>query len=173
MQDTVMTIIAIILAGILLFIFPLMAVAERNNDISQTIAEKAVTDFVNEVATTGAITTQNYQKLLTTLSSTGNSFDVELEHKQLDENVGKKTQFTNNKVIGENISISKHTEAIAEQLAETGVYNLKAGDTISAKAINNNRTLAQTLRAPFDPAGSSNKEIVASASSIVTVTGNR
>ena len=33
MQDTLMTIIAIVVAGILLFIFPLLAVSERNNDI--------------------------------------------------------------------------------------------------------------------------------------------
>lgn len=173
MQDTVMTIIAILLAGILLFIFPLMAVAERNNDISQSIAEKAVTDFINEVASTGAITTQSYQKLVNNLASTGNTFDVELEHKQIDENIGKKTQWTNNKVIGENTSISKNTETISEQLQEKGTYNLTAGDTVSAKVKNSNRTIAQTFRSMFDPSGADNKEITAAASAVVTATGNR
>ena len=55
MQDTLMTIIAIVVAGILLFIFPLLAVSERNNDIAQTIAKKAVSDFVSEVSTTGSV----------------------------------------------------------------------------------------------------------------------
>lgn len=40
MQDTAMTILAIVVAGLLLFIFPLMAVSERNNDIAQTVAKK-------------------------------------------------------------------------------------------------------------------------------------
>ena len=86
MQDTVITIIAILVAGVLLFIFPIMAVAERNNDISQSITEKAVADFVTEVASSGSITSQNYSKLVNTLSTTGNTYDVERLTKMLVKN---------------------------------------------------------------------------------------
>ena len=99
MQDTVMTIIAIIVAGILLFIFPLLAVSERNNDIAQTIAKKAVADFVSEVSTTGSVTLEQYNKLLSSLNTTGNTYNVAMEVKKVDANIGKKSQWVNGNVV--------------------------------------------------------------------------
>ncbi|MBB1523407.1 MAG: hypothetical protein HG467_004245 [Clostridiales bacterium] len=173
MQDTVITIIAILVAGVLLFIFPIMAVAERNNDISQSITEKAVADFVTEVASSGSITSQNYSKLVNTLSTTGNTYDVEMEVKKIDENVGKKSQWVNNKVIGENQQYSINTSQISESLKNRGVYNLKAGDTFSVKVKNSNKTLAQNFRSLINPAGTDKSEISAQESSVVTATGAR
>ena len=48
MSDTVMTIVAIALAAILMFIFPLMSTADRSDDISQQLAQSAVTDAVDQ-----------------------------------------------------------------------------------------------------------------------------
>ena len=42
MSDTLMTIVAIVLAAILMFIFPLMTMADRADDVAQTQAEKKV-----------------------------------------------------------------------------------------------------------------------------------
>ena len=125
MQDTVMTIIAIIVAGILLFIFPLLAVSERNNDIAQTIAKKAVADFVSEVSTTGSVTLEQYNKLLSSLNTTGNTYNVAMEVKKVDANIGKKSQWVNGNVVGENVQYSVYTEQISKSLEETGSYNLR------------------------------------------------
>ena len=85
MQDTVMTIIAIIVAGILLFIFPLLAVSERNNDIANYYSNKGtdisrglgsfVGDFAGMIA--GGIVVL-YTVLLEKSSHLRNSFFEEI-----------------------------------------------------------------------------------------------
>ena len=73
MGDSFITIIAIFLAAILMFIFPLMAVSERTDDVSQLVAETATTDFVDNVRSTGKLTIDGYDKFVSQLASTGNS----------------------------------------------------------------------------------------------------
>ena len=41
------TIIAIALAGILMFVFPLMTIADRNDDIAQQAVQKKTVEFVD------------------------------------------------------------------------------------------------------------------------------
>ena len=56
MSDTLITVIAIALAAVLMFVFPLMTMSDRTDDVSQLAVETATTDFVDEVRTTGKIT---------------------------------------------------------------------------------------------------------------------
>ena len=53
MSDTLITIVAILLAAILMFIFPMMSVAERSDDVSQLSVQTAVNEFVDNSRTTG------------------------------------------------------------------------------------------------------------------------
>ena len=55
MGDTTITIIAIFLAAILMFVFPLMAMSDRTDDISQLSVQTATTEFVDNVRTTGVL----------------------------------------------------------------------------------------------------------------------
>ena len=48
MSDSLITIVAIFLAAILMFVFPLMSVAERGDDISQLSVQTATNEFVDE-----------------------------------------------------------------------------------------------------------------------------
>ena len=89
MDDTPVDVIGIILAAIIMFIVPLILISERNDDLSQMIASSATADFVNNVVKTGKITTDNYQNLVLSLQSSGNSYDIDLEVKILDENASK------------------------------------------------------------------------------------
>ena len=91
MGDSFITIIAIFLAAILMFIFPLMSISERTDDISQLSVQTATTDFVDKVRTTGKLTLDDYDKFVQTITATGNSFDVEMQAQILDENPGVKT----------------------------------------------------------------------------------
>ena len=49
MGDSLVTIIAIFLAAILMFVFPLMALSERTDDISQLAVQTGTTEFVDNV----------------------------------------------------------------------------------------------------------------------------
>ena len=46
MSDTLITIIAIFLAAVLMFIFPLMSVTERNDDIAQSVVQTATSELL-------------------------------------------------------------------------------------------------------------------------------
>ena len=116
MSDTVMTIVAIALAAILMFIFPLMSTADRSDDISQQLAQSAVTDAVDQIRSTGRITMDDYQALYNSLIATGNSFEIEISVSVLDENSGKKTTQTSPTKVGENYSYTEYTSQIQTKL---------------------------------------------------------
>lgn len=149
MSDTLITVVAILLAAILMFIFPLLSVSERSDDISQLSVQTATTEFVDNSRAIGKITMNNYTKLITTIAATGNAYDVEMEVQVLDENIGKKTAWTQGTVIGENVSYSVYTSQIVEVLENEGTYVMKEGDVFSVSVKNTNKTLSQTIRSVF------------------------
>ncbi len=173
MSDTLITIVAILLAAILMFVFPLLSVSERSDDISQLSVETATTKFVDESRAIGKITMDNYTKLLTTINATGNSYDVEMEIQVLDENIGKKSAWTQGTVIGENVYYSIYTSQIVDVLEKYGVYTMKEGDKFSTTVKNTNKTLSQTIRGVFySIAGSDVYTISAQHSGMVTANGS-
>lgn len=176
MSDTLITVVAILLAAILMFMFPLMSVSERSDDVSQLAVQTAVNEFVDNSCTIGKITIENYNSLIGTLNSTGNAYDVEIEVKILDENIGKKSAWTQGTVIGENVYYSIYTSQIMDELAEStnGVYNLKKGDIVSVNAKNSGKTLAQMIRGVFySISGNGNYQIAAQHSRAVTATASK
>lgn len=172
MGDSLMTIIAIFLAVILMFIFPMLSVSERTDDISQLAVGTAVTDFVNNSRAIGKVTVANYEKLVNSLNATGNSYTIEMERQVLDENVGKKTAWTNREVIGENVYYSIYTSQILEDLLNDKDHLMKEGDNFSCTAKNNNTTLSQTFRSIFYSISSNDTyQVGGQHSGMVTATG--
>ena len=171
MSDTLITIIGIALAAVLMFVFPLMTMSDRTDDVSQLTVETATTEFVDNIRTTGKITEDRYSKFIENISSTGNTYNVEMEVKVLDENPGKKTTQTSVDKIGENVYYSMYTSQILEQL-DKGAIKLKEGDIVSVNVKNTNQTLAQQLKNFFyKVVGNDTYTIAASHGGIVTATG--
>lgn len=173
MSDTFITIIAIFLAAILMFIFPLMTLADRNDDITQLTVQTATTEFIDEIRRTGKLTEDHYNNFQATLASTGNAYDVELEFQILDENPEKKSAQTSNiVVIGENVYYSVYTTQIESKIGKSHQYILKEGDIVSVSVKNRGTTLAQTLRnVYYRVSGDDTYTIAASSSGTVTVNG--
>lgn len=172
MSDTLITVIAIGLAAILMFIFPLMTMSDRTDDVAQLTVETATTEFVDEIRTTGKITSDKYSQYLQTIGSTGNTYNVEMEVKVLDENPGKKTTQTDREKIGENVYYSVYTSQIENELKERNNYKLKEGDLVSVSVKNTNQTLSQQLKNFFySVTGNDTYTIAASHGGIVTATG--
>ncbi len=173
MGDSLTTIIAIFLAAILMFVFPLMSMADRADDVSQLSVQTTTTEFVDKVRTTGKLTLSDYDKYLAELVSTGNSFNVEIEIQQLDENPGVKTTQTEMTKIGENLYYNIYTSQVEEQLNTSGKITLKEGDRIEVTVTNTNKTIAQTLKNFFyQLTGNDTYQIAAQHSGIVTVNGS-
>ncbi len=177
MGDTLITVVAIFLAGILMFVFPLMSISERNDDISQLAVQTETVNFVDNVRSTGKLTQNNYNAFVQKLSATGNAYDVELEIKRIDENPGKKTSMTATDKIGENTYYSEYNSQILDKLLEddeTGAITLKEGDIFTVKVKNTNTTIAQSLKNFFyGLTGNDTAQIEASHSGVVTANGGK
>ncbi len=176
MDDILMSIIAIVLATILMFIFPLMTMSDRTDDISQLSVKLATTEFVDNVRTSGKITLERYGEFLGALGSTGNIYNVELEIKVLDENPGKKiTNASGHTQIGENVYYSLYTSQIEGILYNdngNNIYYLKEGDIFSVSVKNTNQTIAQQLKNFFyTVVGNDTYTIAAAQTEMVTATG--
>ena len=133
MEDTLISVIAIALAVILMFVFPLMTMSDRADDVAQLTVEVATTEFVNEIRTTGKITPDEYSKFIENIGSTGNTYNIEMEIRVLDENPGRITTRETHE-IGENVYYSVYTSQIEEVLRRStsdNIYKLKEGDTFT------------------------------------------
>lgn len=174
MGDSLITIVAIFLAAVLMFIFPLMAMSERTDDVSQLAVQTATTDFIDDIRKTGKLTLDDYEKYLQTIASTGNSFDVDVEIQILDENPGVKTTQAEMTKIGENLYYNLYTSQVLEKLEKDGRITLKEGDMVSATVRNTNRTIAQILKNFFyQIAGNDTYQIAAQNAGIVSVNGSK
>ena len=174
MGDSLITIVAIFLAAILMFVFPLMAMSERTDDVAQLSVQTATTDFVDNVRNTGKLTQENYNKFTQTLVSTGNSFDVDIEIQVLDENPGVKTTQAEMTKIGENFYYTKYTSQVEDELDAKKKITLKEGDMVSVTVKNTNQTISQILKNFFyQLTGNETYQIVAQNAGIVSVNGSK
>ena len=172
MGDSLITIVAIFLAAVLMFVFPLMSMSERTDDVSELAVQTATTEFVDKVRTTGKLTIDDYDKYVSTISSAGNSFDVDVELQLLDENPGVKTTQAEMTKIGENLYYSYYTSQVEEMLTENATIKLKEGDRIAVTAKNTNKTISQILKNFFyQLAGNDTYQIAAQHAGIVTANG--
>lgn len=173
MSDTFIIIIAIFIAAVLMLVFPLMTLADRNDEITQLTVQTATSELVDEIRRTGKLTEDQYNNFVSSIASTGNAYDVEMQFRILDENPSKKTsQTSGTTIIGENVYYSVYTTQIEEKLGSTGAYILKEGDIVSISVKNRGSTLAQTLRnVYYRVTGNETYTIFASSSGTVTVNG--
>lgn len=146
MKDIPITIGAIVLTVIVIIVVPVITMADRFDTTAQTEVDAILSDFVEEVRTTGKLTQEKYSQLTTNLDSLGYTFDVEMEIKALDENQRKKASQTAKDKIGENSYYSYYTSQIEEQLENNGSITLVPGSIVSAKVINTNPTMAQQMK---------------------------
>ncbi len=145
MSDTLIVIIAIGVAAVLIFVFPLMTMADRTDDVSQLVAQSALTSFVDKVASTGKISQEDIDDLDQKLASTGNLYEVEMEIQVKDENLGKKVSQARADKIGENVYYTVYTADIEGEIKDNRIYYLKEGDIFTASYKNTNQTIGDML----------------------------
>ena len=173
MGDTLIVVVAIFLAAILMFVFPLMTMADRTDDISNLAVQTATSEFVDDVRTTGKMKLEDYEAYLSEITATGNTFDVEILIQQLDENPGVKTTQAETTKIGENLYYNIYTTQVEDLLYDNGRITLKEGNLVTVTAKNTNQTIAQTLRNFFYAiSGNDDYNIAGQATGIVAVNGS-
>lgn len=176
--ETLIIVIVIVLGAIILFVFPLMTMADRNDDITQSVVDTAVSEFVNDVRTTGILTMDKYSKLVEELSATGNVYNVEMQLGVLDENPNIKIAQVERTKIGENVYYTMYTSQILDMLnpssGVTQAVALKEGDFFYTKATIDSTTIADQLKSfLYAVSGSDVYSIATEDGGIVTVNGSR
>lgn len=167
MSDTLITVIAIVVAAGLIFVVPLMTMADRFDTTAQAEVEAIVADFVDEIRSTGKITQAKYDKFLQNLNAQGYVFGVEMEVKNIDENPGKKAIQTERDKIGENVYYSEYTTQILEQLGQ-GDKDLKQGSIVVITVRNEELTFGQQMKQfMYRIVGNDTVSIVASKAGMV------
>ncbi len=168
MSDTLITVVAIVLAATLIFVVPLMTMADRFDATSKAEVEAIVSDFVDEIRTTRKITQTKYDKFIQNLSATGYTFGTDIEVKVLDENPGKKSLQTKSDKIGENVYYSEYTSQIEEELKTQGEKVLKKGDKVLITVRNTDLTLAQQMKEfMYKIVGNDTANVIASKAGMV------
>ena len=168
MGDSLITIVAIFLAAILMFVFPLAAISEMNDNEALAMVQSYTTEFVNKIRSKGKITVEDYDAYIQKLSATGNSYDVEFAVQIADTNPGKKTE---NQQIGDTTYYSIYTSQVEEGF-ESGGITLKEGDFVSVSVKNTNTTISQMIKSVlYSVTGDQSYVISAQASGAVVATG--
>ena len=144
MSDTFITIIAIVVVIVLMFVVPFMATANQNDRITQSSVQTILDNFTNTVAREGKITQSTYRDFIQTLNATGNTYAVSIEVKKIDDNPGAKGDTKN--VIGENRYYSEFTSEIERRIDEDGEYPLEQGDYLIVNVRNTNITTGTGLK---------------------------
>lgn len=167
MGDSAITIVAIFLAAILMFVFPLMTMADKTDDTAKLTVQTATTEFTDNIRLSGKITQSAYDNLIQRIEPpTKNTYEIEIVVQKLDENPAKKSADTR---IGDNVYYTMYTTQVLESLP----LNLKEGDIVSVSVKNTNRTIASQLRNfLFKVTGNETSTITAQSSGVVTKTAN-
>lgn len=169
MSDTLITIIGIFLAAVLMFVFPLMNISNTQDDISQVAVQSLVSEFVNNAATKGKVTKEDYNSFISKLYATGNTYDVQLEHKIMTTNPNKGDADQ----LGENLYYSVYNSTIIDGGVNMGNNHImKKGDYIIATVKNTNITIGSQIKNfLYSIVGKDTYTIAASASALVVNTG--
>lgn len=143
MGETLTTVIVIFLAAVLMLVFPMQAISDKNDEMAQLTAQSAVTETVKNVSATGILTNDDIEKLEAKLITTGNTYDIDIEIRISDKNPGKKT---NSQQIGDTTYYSLYTDQVMAELNAGHRINLKQGDFIKITVKNSNTTISQMFK---------------------------
>lgn len=168
MSDSLITIVAIFLAAILMFVFPLAAISEMNDSEVLALVQTYTTEFVTEIKLKGKITQDDYNGYIQKLYATGNSYDVDFEIHRADINPGKKTE---NQQMGDSVYYVEYTAQVEAALQATGAYYLREGDFIKVSYVNTNTTVSQMIKKVLYTVTGDSAYISGSAAGTSAVTG--
>ena len=140
MGDSLGVIFATIVAAIIMFLFPMIDTWERQDDLSYMAAYTAVVDTVDAVRNTGRLTDDMYNDLLSVITTTGNRFQVQMEHREY-------VVVPNGSNNYEMVYVTHYTDEILSKLQADEEYKeFNKGDFFYISIKNTNKTQATMLK---------------------------
>jgi hypothetical protein len=155
---------ALLLAILVLYMWPISSSLNKQDDVSEIVVLNSVTNFVDSVRDKGTITPKMYNEFVDRIMLTGNTYDVQMEHKhkRYDPNYNNAGTFVGGFTVNYegfyNAQINKVLFPNSSDSIDSPnrVYKLAAGDFFSVTVKNTNRTtatlindiLSQTINSP-------------------------
>ena len=139
MEDSLITIFSIILAVLLMFIFPIMDTWERQDDISYMSIYATIVEFVDSARNLGYITEDMYNSFLRSIYATGNRYEVTIEHRNFENIPGYE----------HGVYINTYTNSIIKSLENDATghrYDMSAGDYFYVSIKNTNKTQSTQIK---------------------------
>ncbi|CAM4261936.1 hypothetical protein ACE3MS_08575 [Paenibacillus dendritiformis] len=79
-MNSISKVFAALIAVLLLYLYPISAAFDQQDDISELVVLKATTTFVDAVRDKGFVSPSMYTDFMEAIAATGNTFDVQMEH---------------------------------------------------------------------------------------------
>lgn len=155
-------VVAIIVACILMFIFPVYSMSNKADDVVETYVDDKTATLVDTIRNTGKLTKEMYDTFSKQLSGTDNLYDIKITHQHamyypVYDDSGVATGDV--ELVYENI----YQDTILEEVLNgSGVYRFSVGDYISVVIKNTNRTMSTIIEQVFlkSPLSTTNKVYV-------------
>jgi len=158
MDGALWKVLAFLLCAVLMFLFPLMAVLDRQDDITYNIVLAECNRFVDTCRDTGYITPDMYQEFTERVNSTGNTYTIRLSHIKRSvtpvyKQINGSLSFTGEYEIihvnyGEQdiLSVLYPHNATVSVHDKSRRYNMSIGDLLFVEVQNKGKTMATAIR---------------------------
>jgi len=138
-------IVAILVACVLLFLYPIYSMASKTDSVVQTYVGDQTATLVDSIRSTGKLTYDMYTSYLKRLTSTDNLYDISITHQHA---VYYPVYDDDNNATGD--VMLKYTNTYEDDILDelyfgSGVYQFSEGDYVSVKLTNTNRTMADIM----------------------------
>lgn len=137
---------AIIIAILLLFLFPLLYLAQKQDAVTQAYISETTGNLVDAIKNSGYLTTDMYDEFIRKIDLSNNVYEVKIEHSHwvLTPIYDASDQFTGDY---NKYRINTYEDDILEEIYHgSGIYKLTQGDYIVFTVYNKNKTFASRLQ---------------------------
>ena len=151
MYDVVGKVAAFIAASLVFFVLTTTLYAQKQDVIVQDHVEDAVHEFIDTARTSGYITKNSYDTLITKLDATQNIYKIELTHYAVKTNYvsSGSSSFQDNYEAHNKTDILKALESQNGMSTSSPRYLLNKGDYLRMEVVNVNPTLSRKLMGIF------------------------
>lgn len=148
MNDIVGRIFAIIAAVLFMFFVPLTISMQSSDKITQRYVDNSLERFKDVCLTSGEITEENYQRLISDLGNTGYTFQITLEHhgnvEYADDSKNVQRYYlghSNDEIVEQ---ISTHISPSGE-ITKGTPYKMKQGDYLKINVVSTDATYGSKI----------------------------
>lgn len=154
-SDSLWKLLGMIMIVVLIFVVPTQFFYQRQDDMTYQIVVNECHAFTDHVREQGYVTEAMIADFRRTLSATGITYDIEIEH--------ERKRFLNNQVYYDAI----YNEDIMTALETEEKYPLAVGDFFFVRVVNTSPTMSRTLAGVFGMGGRSHADIYLKAGGVV------